>query len=920
MAICKNCDDWHVRPDDVFCARCGVPTLAFEFLDGSNSVRVNAEDEWVQVKCHVRNTGQSTLELEIKKQAAGDRSATFEGLPLTADIAPRQETTLEFKAKFMVLRDDVLQREIRVYSQADGVSGVISFFKFALPKIEVEFDLGSFSDRISDSGEVLLTGRKPVTGALTAWNEGGSSASLLVVESPPWLAIAPGPYAIPPVGEIKIACTVEPGALKDTFLQGTVTVAYSEEGDPDQAGNGEELEIESPTFLIKSPARARLDQVILDTKLRTPKYLPIDPARNNVMIDQLMPSERRRQRFRLFNDGELQLPVSGIFSSYRDGDSAFAVRFDQSVTEVRPMEGEFFHISIDGALHEAGATRNVPIEVECGANETARFSVSFSIADRHPYPGYVALDFGTSNSCIAGFDQDARAQGPPRAFPIPEFGLYIPSVAYFFTPEDYVVGEEAVEWYRADPQNGVSSIKRGLLGEGRTIRNVTLSPEYLVGVILRDLISRASGELNHVPSKLVLTVPVGFSQRQRAVILRAARSLPGIEVDRVVIVEEPTAAAMHYLFLHQHEFSGKEDKRVLVFDFGGGTLDVAVLNVSNSWENFGILARRGDAALGGIDLDRLIAMNLVDSIRNAPDFSTLEREAVRMNRRPFNTRFRTSRRWAEFLGMRQRFQDVARTAKESLSKEQVYEYEIPTNALLSPTGDRIQLPGNTTAYTGRLTQSTLSAVIGERIERSVKVVQNALDAAGLAASDIDVVLLTGQVSRIPAIRASMRAFFPESTRIPGEETFDPKLCVALGAARLARDHASSNLDRSVGKIGYTIDSVLLDKPFVPVLPDGFHFGQFYTEPMKIKLNRSGCASVPLKQNQQKSDIMSDASHADFTDLGELHLNLPDRASAGDVNVFLGLDVDGGLVARLDDPVNGVNLSIDTPAEATDDEW
>ncbi|MFL2132216.1 molecular chaperone DnaK [Desemzia sp. FAM 24101] len=342
----------------------------------------------------------------------------------------------------------------------------------------------------------------------------------------------------------------------------------------------------------------------------------------------------------------------------------------------------------------------------------------------------IGIDLGTTNSAVAVLEG-----GEAKIIPNPEGNRTTPSVVAFKNGE-IQVGEVAKRQAITNP-NTIASIKRHM-GEDYSVEvdGKKFTPQEISANILQYIKGYAESYLGEAVTKAVVTVPAYFNDAQRQA-TKDAGKIAGLEVER--IVNEPTAAALAYGL----DKTDKEEK-VLVFDLGGGTFDVSILELGDGV--FDVLSTSGDNELGGDDFDDKIIAHLVAEFKkeNGIDLSK-DKMAV------------------------QRLKDAAEKAKKDLS---------------GVTSTQISLPFITAGEAGplhlemNLTRAKFDELTYDLVERTKKPVQQALKDAGLSKSDIDEVILVGGSTRIPAVVEAVRA---ESGKEPNKSV-NPDEVVAMGAA------------------------------------------------------------------------------------------------------------------------------------------
>ena len=344
----------------------------------------------------------------------------------------------------------------------------------------------------------------------------------------------------------------------------------------------------------------------------------------------------------------------------------------------------------------------------------------------------IGIDLGTTNSCVAVMEGN-NATVIPNA----EGERTTPSVVAFKDGER-LVGQVAKRQAIANPDNTVISIKREMGSDYRVkIEGKEYSPQEISAMILQKLKQDAEAYLGQKVTQAVITVPAYFTDSQRQATKDAGR-IAGLEVLR--IINEPTAASLAY------GLNKAEDKnqKILVYDLGGGTFDVSILEIGDGV--FEVIATAGDNRLGGDDFDKRI-MDLIVSEFKAKEGIDLSRDKLAM----------------------QRIKEASEKAKIDLS------------SVMKTT---INLPFITADATGPkhfeydLTRAKFNSITSDLVEKTSQAVQRALSDSKLSLNEIDKVILVGGSTRIPAV-------VDEVKKITGKEPFrgiNPDECVAMGAA------------------------------------------------------------------------------------------------------------------------------------------
>ncbi|QGQ47327.1 molecular chaperone DnaK [Metabacillus sediminilitoris] len=342
----------------------------------------------------------------------------------------------------------------------------------------------------------------------------------------------------------------------------------------------------------------------------------------------------------------------------------------------------------------------------------------------------IGIDLGTTNSCVAVLEG-----GEPKVIPNPEGNRTTPSVIAFKNGERQV-GEVAKRQAITNP-NTIISIKRHMGTDYKVdVEGKNYTPQELSAIILQHLKSYAEEYLGEPVTKAVITVPAYFNDAERQA-TKDAGKIAGLEVER--IINEPTAAALAY-GLDKTD----EDQTILVYDLGGGTFDVSVLELGDGV--FEVRSTAGDNRLGGDDFDQVIIDYLVAEFKKENGID-LAKDKMAL----------------------QRLKDAAEKAKKDLS---------------GVTSTQISLPFITAGEAGplhleiNLTRAKFDELSSDLVERTMGPVRQSLSDAGLTASEIDKVILVGGSTRIPAVQEAIKKALGKEPH----KGVNPDEVVALGAS------------------------------------------------------------------------------------------------------------------------------------------
>ena len=358
----------------------------------------------------------------------------------------------------------------------------------------------------------------------------------------------------------------------------------------------------------------------------------------------------------------------------------------------------------------------------------------------------IGIDLGTTNSCVAVMEG-----GKPTVITNAEGMRTTPSVVAFTKTGERVIGEPAKRQAVTNAEKTIASIKRHMGTDYKVqIDDKAYSPQEISAMILQKLKSDAENYLGEKVTEAVITVPAYFNDAQRQA-TKDAGKIAGLDVKR--IINEPTAAALSY------GLDNEEDQKIMVYDLGGGTFDVSIIEIGDGVIE--VLSTAGDNKLGGDDFDNVITQYMLDEFK--------KQEGVDLS--------------TDKMAM-QRLKEAAEKAKKELS---------------SATTTNINLPFITAPAEGpkhfdmNLTRAKFDELTAHLVERTAGPVNSALNDAGMTASELSKVLLVGGSTRIPAVQDKVQ-------QLTGKEPFkgiNPDECVAIGASvqggKLAGDAGAGDI-------------------------------------------------------------------------------------------------------------------------------
>ncbi|GAA6616392.1 Hsp70 family protein [Scytonema sp. NUACC26] len=390
----------------------------------------------------------------------------------------------------------------------------------------------------------------------------------------------------------------------------------------------------------------------------------------------------------------------------------------------------------------------------------------------------VGIDLGTTNSEVAIVEN-----GQVQVLPGDDDDLILPSCVGFSDTGKLLVGREALRQYAAAPERTVKSIKRWMGTDHKTtLGDKEYLPHEVSAIILRALKQRAENALGETITQAVITVPAYFTDAQRQA-TKTAGEIAGLEV--LQIINEPTAAALAY------DLRSEETERVVVYDLGGGTFDVSIVEITG--EVTEVLASHGNNRLGGDDFDRLLQLHLADLFRKQHGVDVLDDAAIQA-----------------------RLLRVAEQVKIDLSS---HGFATVREAFLASKG---KTPLHLETEVAR---TDFEKLIRPLLEETLEAIDRALTDANLEAKEIDRIILVGGSTRIPLVQQMIQEHLGQTPT----DGIQPDLCVALGAALQA------------GVLtGESVDAILVD-----VIPHSLGIATAVPTPMGIM---PGYFSVIIPRN------------------------------------------------------------------------
>lgn len=476
----------------------------------------------------------------------------------------------------------------------------------------------------------------------------------------------------------------------------------------------------------------------------------------------------------------------------------------------------------------------------------------------------IGIDLGTTNSCVSVVEN-----GQPVIVPNRSGQRTTPSVVAFTKKGERLVGDVAKRQAATNPDRTISSVKREM-GTDWSIRidGTEYKPQTISAMILMQLKKDAEEFLGEPVHEAVITVPAYFNDVQRQA-TKDAGKIAGLTVRR--IINEPTSAALSYGLDHG------EAQKVMVYDLGGGTFDVSVIEIGD--DVIEVLATAGDNHLGGDDFDERIVRWLVSQCK--------EQNRVDPS--------------GDFTAM-QRIREAAEQAKKELSTAQSTNIILPY--LMQHRGTPIHLEAT-------LTRTGFQELVNDLIERTAGPVRQALNDAGIAASELGRVLLVGGSTRIPAVQEKVRLL----TGKEPSRNINPDECVAMGAAALGNTLQGNSLTVAGS------DLLLLD--VTPMSLSIETVGGVATRlierntTLPVRYSRIFSTAAPYQRDVEIHVLQGERPMArDNKTIGKFRLKGIRRAPAGvpQIEVTFDIDTNGILMVSAKDLDTGKEQSITITAD------
>jgi molecular chaperone DnaK len=756
--LCSQCSRWRVRREDAFCSRCGKALAILEMPD--KVVFEPRGRHKVGQLIELKNAGQNPLRLSLGVVGENELAKRFtlhtEVTGLAGDHAEHLLATFDAEGLDLTTR---YQAVLQITSNAEGYSKrTISLVveRLPIPRLVAEESYlyvlaveNQWDFRLAnDGGGTLTLSTARLTGSES------TPGSMVDLELLNRVVLKEGESMVvrarmPPLD-------VSPGkSIKKLTLE---------------FAHGNRLEA-NVTFDVIRPARLAVQPPELD-------FGVVSTHRSGKLS------------LTLYNGGGEDLVVDSVKPAVDWLECSVNTPLRLSPNATHPVD-----VLVHGAPERTGdGVGEISIDSNSyeGAEQTIPVIVKF--VEPGSYEAYVGIDFGTTASCVAVLDKDDQAfvipldPVPPGSGSDPRI---MPSVLFFQPDGSVIAGREALNDADIQPANAVTSIKRVLGSKHKkTLAGREFDPTELTSKIIEQLMLRTENALFDLgeyktPRRAVVTVPVEVFDNQRRALLEACKMV-GLEMHSAsrhgVVIDEAHAAALYYLSKKEVQAAAENGpERLLIFDFGGGTLDCALIEIEAAKEKVRLktLAPFGDPRLGGDDIDWALVGLLADKAKQRhPDFDI----NCLGSEQKFNHYFRTPEIARAAYTTRARFKRQAEVAKITLAGASAVELTIEPLLRIgaTPLESYIMNGAGPARFEVTLNRDELEAVVEPFLLRAASVVETICQRASVPPEEVQTILHVGRTSLLPMVRDRINELLPNAT--DRSELIEPKLCVALGAA------------------------------------------------------------------------------------------------------------------------------------------
>jgi len=808
---CNHCRRWQARREDSFCSRCGTPLIVLEMIPSNVVTFEPLGNHLIGKLVELRNTGENPLRMSFDVRAGGSldgrltlstEEGTLDGrgvadllITLDArglDLTSNHETTLEIATN----ENGYTRRELKLLVERSARPRIITHGHY----------IYALGEEIDKQWQFEIA------------NDGGRT---LILQS------------------VTMDLSKDKGAETPLELLAPVAV---------KGGESAPVSVRLPKVdLMQSGYKGKMSWVFencgtvsfdLNFQATRPPKLIVQPE--DVDLEVISTRSSQNLELQLRNTGGEKLRIEGI------DPKVDWLRFQDQVSfplEIASGGSAKISFYVVGSDELDGAQRaELTIRSDSFQNPVQVIPVNVEFRVPQSYKEFIGIDFGTTASCIAVLeDGHARliAIDPDKNRSEASASI-MPSVLYFNPDGKVIAGHAAREYSRIDPVNSVSAMKRVLgMKDKRKLAGQEYDATELTAKVLEQLVTRAQNALfksgrYEVPNRAIVTVPVEFSDAQRRALLDACR-LAGLESylssSHGMVIDEALAAAFYYLMkraqTNPSPVAGNDPERILVFDYGGGTLDCELIEVrhTDTGVKFEALSIGGASDLGGEDIDWELARIMGQKVKKVcPEF---DERCLKKELKDFDRYYRHKPTWSAAYRARSSFKDKAEQAKIELCRAPSVKFEVSYLLREQATGVQpfVMKDGKELSVEITLTEEEFKRVLEPFLARARGVVEAVCKRGKISLADVRTILHAGRTSLIPLVKEQINALLPNV--VEDANPIEPKVCVALGAAYWGYflDNPTQPFEfvgganRLFHDIGYiTVPMGKLHWEFVPVFP------------------------------------------------------------------------------------------------------
>jgi molecular chaperone DnaK len=774
---CPQCGTWSCREDDFFCGYCGAGLFILHIDNHNICLSFRKHSDTKEVVLRNKGINPSTITISLKSDSS---------YPQWLSIDKEKIHLKEQEILTLSLNTDYIDTNQTYSSQLVVTSEEIPLFSphFITVTFEKMPEPLIFPEEII-LNEVPLGAEEK--GEIEIANQGDGSLKLLSITVPDfeqWLSVLLSDNSTFPditsKSTFKIKYHINTQKLTPGFHQGKILFHFKELEEPYEVSVSLET-ISGPRLHIMNA-----EELVHDGKII------------HHMKEKNIPGQRKIIRdIYIKNSGDGQLRVYRIKSQ---SPALIVEEYDEII--LNQDQEKRITLYLNTSQCPSGLNEfSIILYSNDKLQEEAQLIYAFEILDKIPeMDEFIGIDFGTSNSCVAYIFEDDKE---PQLIKF-DGKKFMPSVLFFEKPlgeeENIMIGEKALRMMAVYPQRSVRALKRVLgTNSKRTFFGKAYSATDLASLIIKEIVEQTEDELIKKgiikrPKKAILTVPANYFDAQIRAILEASQRA-GLnpdekhDKDACIIIDEPSAAAMYYIYKKYVQLQHKpESEIIVVYDFGGGTLDVSLIEIFIEKRKIEIIVHstKGNNRMGGVDVDRLIINYIAEHIKER--YHDFDKESVTLMSTQMKEQYLRYGQdtYNKILSVRNSFKSAAENIKIELSSrnevKQSFVELVDKNKFHQEDIFLRNSDSQMKTFTITINRDELNKVIKDLIDDSIQLIEQALTLARMRKENINTVLFTGGTTKIPYIKKRVKEFFNDKPVFYDDNHIPPKTCVAMGAA------------------------------------------------------------------------------------------------------------------------------------------